>query len=282
MQKNFSIYISHASSDLEKAKTLVKHLTPLERNSGVEISYWGSIKPGANINKDTYDRIRTAHLIICLISADYLAFCNDEIEIIKSSNCYNNERVIPVPISNCLWKEEFGTLMPLPRDSNYQKSPFDDSGFWHEISFGVKQYLEGNKDKKRRYIHVMPARADSTSIEQSQEIPPEPFMEIPLHHDEIWIPIRGNSMSPIFEDGDSAIGKQIDREDITFRKIQTKKIFVIRTKTNGTFIKYIRSITNSKIVLASHNVAHKDITLDGSEIESIFLVVRSIKIRSEL
>jgi hypothetical protein len=277
-----SIYISHHPSDLKKAEELVKYLAPLERNLGVEVSYWGSIAPGANIEMDTFNRIRSSGIIIYLMSADYLAGCVEEIEMIRTSECYQNGKVVPVPISQCLWEEIFGGLMPLPRDFSFRKAPFDDSGFWHEVVSGIKEMLQERPVLKKRYIPVMPARADSTLVEQSQEPFPDSFVKVPLHFDDIWIPIAGDSMSPVFEDGDIAIGRKIQRDEITIDKIERKKVFAIRTKTQGTFLKYIGSITATNIVLVSQNSAHKDIALEGEEIDSIFLIVRSVKVRDEI
>jgi hypothetical protein len=281
LKPNSNIYISHHPSDLKKAKDLVKFLAPLGRNLGVEVSCWESIMPGSNIEMDAFNRICNSDLIICLISADYLADCVSEIGMIKASKCFQNEKVIPVPISPCLWEEVFGGLMPLPRDSSFRRAPFDDSGFWLEVVCGVKEILQGKPILKKGYIPIMPARADSTIIEQSQEHPTGSYLKIPLHPDDILIPITGDSMSPIFEDGDIVIGRKIQRDEITQDKIERKKFFVIRTKTHGTFLKCIGAITKTNIVLVSLNSTHKNITLEGEEIDSIFLVVRSVKVRDE-
>lgn len=273
--------MSHHLNDLEKAKRLVKHLAPLEKNYGVDVVYWDSILPGTDIDKNAYDQVNSSYMIICLLSADYLADNHDEIEWIKASKSYKQGRFIPVPISSCLWKDVFGNLKSLPRTFSSKESLFDNDSQWFEVASGVKEILEEGQVSRHRFIQVMPARADSTSEEQSQEQPPLPIVKIPLKSNEIWIPIKGNSMSPIFEDGDVVIGRLAENNEITLDKPNKKKVFAIRTKTRGTLLKYIGSIEGTTIVLVSENSSHEDITLDKSEIGNIFLIVRSIKIRTE-
>ena len=48
------------------------------------------------------------------------------------------------------------------------------------------------------------------------------------------------------------------------------------------FLNVIGAITKTNIVLVSLNSTHKNITLEGEEIDSIFLVVRSVKVRDEI
>ncbi len=102
-----------------------------------------------------------------------------------------------------------------------------------------------------------------------------------LKHNEILVLIQGDSMSPRFKDGDFVICLPIDLEDILAAKESKKRTYVIRTKRQGTLLKYIKDINTQNITLASENISHSNIVMEGTEIDSIFLVTRSVKIRAE-
>jgi hypothetical protein len=127
----------------------------------------------------------------------------------------------------------------------------------------------------------MLARADSHSNEHSQEFPSD-YFGISLKYDEILVPIQGDSMSPLYEEGDYVICKPINFYDAIISKNNTTSTFVIRTKILGTLLKYIGSVSSNCVILCSENSMHDPIELEIEEIDSMFIVVKSIKIRSEM
>lgn len=271
------IYISHHPSDAENAKVLAEALRQMPEITEENITYWGNIPPGSNISVTIFDSIKNSDCILVLCSVKYFTNCSQEVSWIRNSDCYTRSKVIPVPLASCLWEDHFPDTMPLPRENCIQPIPFDSNGI-HKVVLGVKDIL--GLGKKRRYMPVMPARADSIVNEQSQEFPTD-FLGIPMAPNEVLVPICGDSMSPIYENGDFAICTQIDREDLTTIKSDRKKIFVIRTKNRGTLLKYIGGVSQNGLTLTSENPTHDDIFIEDFEISSIFAVVRSVKIRTE-
>lgn len=275
MNHSPTIYISHHSLDVEKAKEIANALLQIEYICEECVNYLETILPGSHISGDIFEKIKKADLIIVLPSSAYLAKCKDEISWIKSSMSYKKRKVLPIPFPNSLWKDAFPDIMPLPRASWFENIPFGENLLFKIVN-DVKTILKNSESTGNRYMPLMIARADSNSNEYSQEFPQNNY-EITLKHNEILVPIQGNSMSPRFEDGDLVICLPIDLEDILAAKESKKRPYVIRTKRQGTLLKYIKDINKQNITLASENISHPDIILEGTEIDSIFSFIKKYK-----
>ncbi len=270
------IYISHHSKDVSKAEALTKHLFPLVEGHEIEVSSSLGMIPGSNVADFIFDQITSSDLILVLACSDYLSDCADEIANIKNSYCFRSNNVVPIEISQCLWKDVFGKIMCLPKGLYFERAPFDDSGFWHTVTLGVKDLISNGKVCLNYKIPI-PARADSNTSHHSQENPSEIGKRLKLSFGEELIEVQGDSMSPVFENGEFLVGTIVEKDEIP-SLIRRKTACAIRTKTEGTYLKYISSIDNSELTLASANKTHKDITIDTSEIENVYkITLREIR-----
>lgn len=115
-----TIFISHHEDDNTILKKLRIHLKP----SKAEIRDSNSLDPGDERPEGFESQIDQAQIILLLLSASYIADDEkiQEREAIKSLKS-KGKRIIPILASDCLWEDEFGKIVILPRS----KKPIDQS-----------------------------------------------------------------------------------------------------------------------------------------------------------
>jgi tetratricopeptide (TPR) repeat protein len=115
------IFCSYAHKDESLRDELEAHLTPLIREG--KIKHWHDrlIKPGENWKGKIDEHLERAHIILLLISADFIKsdYCH-EIEMQRAMLRYraNEAHVIPVILRPCDWENSpFGELQALPKNA---------------------------------------------------------------------------------------------------------------------------------------------------------------------
>jgi len=114
------LFISYSHQDRELRAELAKHLGGL-RNQGV-INDWydGDIIEGTEWEKELIEHLNTAHVILLLVSADFIAskFCyNIEMKRALARHDAHQARVIPIILRPTDWKSTpFAKLKALPTD----------------------------------------------------------------------------------------------------------------------------------------------------------------------
>lgn len=278
-----NVYISHHSSNSLEAEELTRLLAQLNSFCNLNVSHFGTILPGQNIESEIFDNIKNAHIIIVLVSMYYLSENQHEIESIKKSNSFKNAKVIPVPIESCLWHDHFPNIMPLPSKLSYRNFSDNKNEFWYHVVLGIKSIIEQQKLNPFRNVPIILARADSSSVEPSQDYPSNFTLNLKISDEDILVQIEGDSMSPIYKEGDLVVCKPIESLTILSEMVTSNKhsVFVIKTLTQGVLLKYIGKISDEYITLVSHNSSHKNLIFHLSEIDRIFLIKQSVKIREE-
>ena len=73
----FSVFISYAHRDRAFCQELETHLSNLRRQNVIASWYDGDISPGTEWNSQIIEHLNTDHIILLLISADFMAsdFC---------------------------------------------------------------------------------------------------------------------------------------------------------------------------------------------------------------
>jgi Peptidase S24-like len=273
-----NIYLSHHASATPKAKELIKHLNQLSKTMDISVSGFCETSPGKNIEDYRFDEIQKAHVILILVSVDYINECNDELDWIKKSNCYQKSMVIPVPIENCFWKDTWlGKLMPLPIPTISTQNPFDNSGFYHDVSMGAKSILEKQSFVISRHNRPIAVRASSNQVESSQENDEEIediSSNIRSSPGDFSFTVEGDSMWPTYINGDTLIANAFDIKENTPKLTQK---FVIRTKNTDYVVKRIASFRKDYLILRSDNRKHKDFKVSIDEIISVFIVKTLIR-----
>ncbi len=145
MQKQIEIFFCYAHEDESYRQLLEKHLEPLRRQGFIKIWHDHYITAGSNSQKEIDSHLTTAHIILLLISPDFM----------HSDYCYNvvtkramerYERgevdIIPVILRPIYWQSApFGQLQALPRDGKPVSSWDLDEAFF-DVAEGIRKIIE--------------------------------------------------------------------------------------------------------------------------------------------
>lgn len=147
-KKALEIFFSYSHKDQDLRDQLETHLTLL-RNQGF-VSTWHDRKiiAGTEWAREIDAHLNTAHIILLLISADFLAstYCYDiEVKRAMERHSVGEARVIPIILRYCEWHPAlFGKLQALPTDGK----PVDSQN-WHNkdeafynIAQGIRKTVE--------------------------------------------------------------------------------------------------------------------------------------------
>jgi hypothetical protein len=114
------VLVIYSEQDETMAKRLITHLTTLVKSGQIGNVIPKVIDNDSNWKYQPSTAIESVHVILLLISADFLAsdYClNSEMGFAMTLHEAGKTRVVPVIISPALWRSHsFGALQPLPRD----------------------------------------------------------------------------------------------------------------------------------------------------------------------
>ncbi len=121
-----SAFISYAHADAEFKVELVKHLKPLETLGLIDQWHDGKIKPGDEINSTISEKLKSADILLLVISIDFLnsSYCIEvELEEALRRHKDGSAKIVPIIARSCLWKEmSFGQFLALPKDGKAASS----------------------------------------------------------------------------------------------------------------------------------------------------------------
>jgi tetratricopeptide (TPR) repeat protein len=156
-KQEIKLFYCYAREDKSMRDELEKHLSNLKRQ--YHLTNWNDreILPGENWTQAIDKHLNTAHLVLLLISPDFMAsdYCygkemSKALEREKAGNC----RVIPIHLRPTDWEgAPFSHLQMLPTDARPVTSWIDrDSAFWDiakEIRKALKELLVALKTKEQ-------------------------------------------------------------------------------------------------------------------------------------
>ena len=142
----FSVFISYSHRDRELRQELEKHLSNLKRQNVISSWYDGDISPGSEWKPQIIEHLNTDHIILLLISADFLAsdFCYSiEMTQAIARHDANQARVLPIILRPTDWKgAPFAKLKILPTDGKpVTRWPTHDDAF-EDIVQGIRQAID--------------------------------------------------------------------------------------------------------------------------------------------
>jgi len=121
MPMPWKIFYSYSHKDAEFRDRLGIYLTPLKQQNKISEWHDRKIEPGADWEKEISAELDAAHLILLLVSEDFLAseYCfGVEIERALARLKRGEVKVIPILLKPCLWEESrFSQLNIIPRDA---------------------------------------------------------------------------------------------------------------------------------------------------------------------
>src|SRR6266699_7314919 len=118
--KAMKLFYCYAHEDRALRSELDKHLRNLRWQG--QISSWHDydINAGEEWQREIYDHLNTAHIILLLISPDFMNsdYCYS-IEMKRALERHNTKeaRVIPVILRHVYWQGIIGKLQALPKDA---------------------------------------------------------------------------------------------------------------------------------------------------------------------
>lgn len=173
------IFVSYSHEDESFLKDLEKRLKPLQRDGLIDSWHDREISPGADFKQTIDKHLGDAHIILLLVSPDFIAseYCY-EIEMKRAMERHHNgeARVIPIILRDVDWSNAlFAGLQVLPKDglpvTNPQHWPNPDLA-WLDIAAGIKKAAEEFKLKHNLHLqqlnliaHSKPSRIPFTNRE---------------------------------------------------------------------------------------------------------------------
>ena len=164
------VFISYAHKDRELREELAKHLSSL-RNGGI-INDWfdGDITGGAEWEKELLNHLKTAQIILLLISADFIAsdFCyNVEMQQALARHDKNIARVIPIILRSTDWKvTPLAKLQALPTDGKAITLWPDRDKAFVDVVEGIKRAirdLQSSASHPNNTVSPIPQKPPSNS-----------------------------------------------------------------------------------------------------------------------
>ena len=140
------VFFSYAHEDEAIREEIAKHLKLLERQKVIRAWHDREIGPGSKWKGVIDERLKSAHIILLLISADFLAsdYCyNIEMETALQLDEQRKARVIPIIVRDCDWQSApFGHLQALPKDAKPIKRWSDRDAALKDVALGIKKAIK--------------------------------------------------------------------------------------------------------------------------------------------
>ena len=143
------LFYSYSHQDETHQENLEKHLTILRDER--KIKEWSDRKilPGDKITDEIKQKMNESHIILLLLSPDFLASdsCKDEIKRALQLKEKKAIAVIPVILRDCAWKDtDLKELLALPKDAKPITKWSDSDSAWKNVYEGIKQKVKSIQD----------------------------------------------------------------------------------------------------------------------------------------
>lgn len=143
--KPATLFYSYSHKDASLRAELDTHLALLKRQGLLATWFDGQIIPGTEWHSEIMKQLEEAHVILLLVSADFLAsdFCwGVEVERAMQRHKNGSATIIPVILRPCDWQSApFGKLQALPENGKavVQWSTPDEA--WLSVVQGLRRTL---------------------------------------------------------------------------------------------------------------------------------------------
>ena len=140
-----SIFFSYSHKDKDLQQRLKVFLSPLRRSA--KISVWSDeeIKAGDEWDAKIKDRLRSADIILLLVSADFLAsdyIYEVELETAMQRHDEGSAIVVPIILKPCQWKDmQFGKLQALPAGAKPITDWPDRDAAFNNVAEGIRRLI---------------------------------------------------------------------------------------------------------------------------------------------
>ena len=140
------IFYSYAHKDEKYREQLEKHLSILKREGVIRGWHDRKIGAGTEWHKTIDDRMKSARIILLLVSSDFLAsdYCYDiEMQQAMERHEEGTARVIPIILRDCDWSGAlFSKLQALPRDAKAITLWSNIDSAFTNVAKGIREAVE--------------------------------------------------------------------------------------------------------------------------------------------
>ena len=152
------LFYSYAHEDERHLNQLQKHLNVLVTDRLMSDWYDRDIPPGDDWDLTIDEHIRSADIILLIVSPSFLASKNireKELEVALERHEAGEARVIPVILEECLWKKRavfkgFSKLQALPKNAKAVRSWVPQRNGWYDVAEKLEGIVEDlNKELKK-------------------------------------------------------------------------------------------------------------------------------------
>jgi O-acetyl-ADP-ribose deacetylase (regulator of RNase III) len=141
-----SLFISYSHKDQEFREELEKHLSILQRHGVIATWHDRQITAGTEWRGAIDDNLRSARLILLLVSPDFIAsdYCYDvEVRCAMDRHDAGEARVVPVILRRVMWDQApFAKLQALPTDGKPVKAWEDRDAAFENVARGIRAVVE--------------------------------------------------------------------------------------------------------------------------------------------
>ncbi|XXX73570.1 TIR domain-containing protein [Sorangium sp. So ce134] len=153
MPAPIDVFFSYAHKDESLRDELEAHLAALVRRGVIRSWHHRKIDAGDDTQAALDERLEAAHVILLLVSADFLAsdYCHElEVKRALARSRAGEARVIPVILRECVWQDApFAELKALPRNGKAVTSWTVRDEAWKDVILGLREALPGKPAGKR-------------------------------------------------------------------------------------------------------------------------------------
>jgi tetratricopeptide (TPR) repeat protein len=139
---SLSLIVIYSREDVKLLRKLVKHLSPLTHQGIVSVWYDHELPPGAVWRAEIETRLRSADIVLVLVSASCLAsdHCRAEISLALQLHGAGRLRVVPIKLSEVDWEgEPLSELQVLPQHGGALSSSVDRDAEMAEIARAIRK-----------------------------------------------------------------------------------------------------------------------------------------------
>lgn len=165
--ETIEVFFSYSHKDERMREKLEKHLSALRRENVIAGWHDRKIMPGTEWKDQIDKHVETAHIILLLVSADFLNsdYCYDvELKRAIARHDAGEAHVIPIILRPCDWlNTPFGKLQALPRDGKPVSDGVTQDHAFNEIARGIRRVVEEMSKAPQR------GRDSSAELEETQK-----------------------------------------------------------------------------------------------------------------
>jgi tetratricopeptide (TPR) repeat protein len=168
-----SLVIIYSRKDREFLRELLEHLSPLEHQNLIAAWYDQDLKPGDGWRQEIETRLKSAEVVLVLVSASCLAsmYCRTEIGIALELHHAHRLRVVPVKLHDVDWEgEPLADLQTLPKHGGALSTSANRHSEMAEVARAIRKLADAGIPLEPRPKTERRSEAPDTSMINDQAL----------------------------------------------------------------------------------------------------------------